>query len=531
MATVGIVLLSAAVTGASSSTAGSSGRSISIVGNHEMSDWQKLTSALGGLSFTSVDELLQKIGLAKMPKAHLYGMAGGVVTFVLTLSIVGILLLKGGTFQRLFEQLQSSQQPKQKKNNAALMARKGRPLLFEQLLETRTRLKTKNYPSKYTNDSKSTDVTALAKMLLSVVPPANFTKNSLPTEKLVGNTNAGFLSFVSKIITDKSTPSSSDIINTTIATVAEGAEQTYQVNYALAYRRCQDKPGGDPIPGYPDARMEAYARSYAGCPPLTTTAYRRSYARVYEAISCVSQKTMEHFEKLYQTYPQDIVGRTVRLQSLDPKRHADGIFHALEGTFDDESIWCFLDYGPFRNTNEMVASDLFRRREGEAAFAVYHQVTEKVIGCVLLCKDDPKNLSIQLEACIAANTQELSSSSSSSDKEELEACFLILDRLFAFGYRRIQATCDVADAKNNKFLTRLGFILEGTLPKHRIIKDANSDSNMFALTNNEWQKKGGVRAGLFKKLHGAKALTADQRNESRESELEMWEKHLGKQKA
>ena len=529
MATVGIVLLSAAVAVASSSTTGSSGR-ISIVGNNEMSDWQKLTSALGGLSFASVDELLQKIGLAKMPKAHLYGMAGGVVTFFLTLSIVGILLLKGGTFQRLFEQLQSSQQPKQEKQNAALMARKG--LLFEQLLETRKRLKAKNYPSKYSNDLKNTDITALAKMLLSVVPPADFAKSSLSTEKLAGNSNAGFLSFVSKIITDKSTPTRPDIMNTaSCAMVVEGAEQTYQVNYALAYRRCQDKPGGDPIPGYPDARMEAYARAYAGCPPRTTTTYRRSYARVYEAISCISQKTMEYFEKLYQTYPQDIVGRTVRLQSLDQKRHADGLFHALEGTYDDESIWCFLDYGPFRNTDEMVASDLFQRREGEAAFAVYHQVTEKVIGCVLLCKDDPKNLSIQLEACITANTQESSSSSSSNDKEELEACFLILDRLFAFGYRRIQATCDVADAKNNKFFTRLGFILEGTLPKHRIIKDANSDSNIFALTNNEWQKQGGVRAGLFKKLHGAKALTADQRNESRESELEMWEKNLGKQKA
>jgi len=504
----------------------------SIVVN-ELSDWEKLTTALGGLSFSSVDELLEKIGLADMPKAHLYGIVGGCVTFAVTLMVVATLLFRGGTFQRLYEQLQMPQpkvlpasQNKQKQSNrVATTGPMGRPLLYERLLETRDRMMRANYPDKYRKDCTNGCLTTLTSMLLNVVPPPKFDKKNLDKSKVEpSDQNNGLLSFVSKLVMDRriDTDSNDATHTTTINTNEQQLERkkwpTYEERYIHAYRRCQSNPGGRSVPGNPDARMEAYACAYASCPPLSSPTYRRSYARIYEDISCVSQDTIKYFFPLMQSYPQDIFGRKIRLQPLDPKVHAEELFHSLiTESADDESMWYFSEYGPFQDPNEMADSHLFQRLPGEAAFAIYQHDTENLIGCIMLGNDDPKNLSIELDACFTA-TQQVSSSSD----EELEACFLILDRLFGLHYRRVYMVCDVADARKNKLAARLGFLLEGTLPKYRIIKDANSDSNILALTNSEWGK-GGVREGLFKKLHGSKALATGIKHESRESELDLQE--------
>ena len=98
----------------------------------------------------------------------------------------------------------------------------------------------------------------------------------------------------------------------------------------------------------------------------------------------------------------------------------------------------------------------------------------------------------------------------------MEACYLLLDRLFAYGYRRIQISCDSQDGGSRKFAERLGFTFEGVLFKHLILKDSSRDSNMYGMLNSDWKK--GARNALFQKLYGKKALRADLSNEKKEEE-------------
>merc|ERR1712032_480602 len=63
--------------------------------------------------------------------------------------------------------------------------------------------------------------------------------------------------------------------------------------------------------------------------------------------------------------------------------------------------------------------------------------------------------------------------------EQFEAGFLLIDRLIALGYRRIQYSIDSQDAPNRKLGSRLGFSLEGQLCKHMIIKESSRDSNIY----------------------------------------------------
>ena len=138
-----------------------------------------------------------------------------------------------------------------------------------------------------------------------------------------------------------------------------------------------------------------------------------------------------------------------------------------------------------------------------------------------LTNDCPVHLTIQLEPPILQPAKE-------GTREQLEACFLLLDRLFAFGYRRIQISIDSQDNQKRKLVTRLGFAQEGILYKHMVVKEANRDSSIYSLLNSDWKK--GARAALFRKLYGASALAADKANENKEEELEERHRALEEEK-
>jgi len=103
-----------------------------------------------------------------------------------------------------------------------------------------------------------------------------------------------------------------------------------------------------------------------------------------------------------------------------------------------------------------------------------------------------------------------------------------MDRLFAFGYRRIQISIDSQDSVKRKLATRLGFTLEGILYRHLVVKDASRDSNVYSMLNSDW--KVGARAALFKKLYGAAALRFDVSNEKKEEEYDEQQRVLAEQK-
>lgn len=276
---------------------------------------------------------------------------------------------------------------------------------------------------------------------------------------------------------------------------------------------------GPILSGQPEARFEAYARAYAGCGSLPSTSYRRSYARMYEFLASQTHGTEKKYRDHWLARPGDIIGRTVRLEPLDKTRHLHEFFQITNGdayqenkSYDPKDIWCFREAGPFQDTDELYESFVFQhQRENEAAFAIIEFLTDRLVGIVQLLDDDPKNLSITIEPPIVKPANE-------GTVEQIEACFLLMDRLFAMGYRRIQYSVDSMDSTGKKLAGRLGFTQEGILPKHRIVKDSNRDSIIYGMLNSDWDK--GARSFLFKKLHGAKAQQQDSARNAREAETE-----------
>jgi hypothetical protein len=235
------------------------------------------------------------------------------------------------------------------------------------------------------------------------------------------------------------------------------------------------------------------------------------------------------------------------LEALDAERHAAALWTATHGAptrdhpkaYDPASVWCFCDDGPFASVAALSASLLFR--PDVAAFAIrsagdWSSPAGSVLGVVWLTHDDPQNLSLQLSLPILSPGCPLTS------HECLEACFLLLDRVFfGYSYRRVDCWVDPQDGPGRQFVSRhLGMTSEGCLYKHRIVKEANRDDHVYALLNSDWNaatthssnrssSSRSVRAVLYQKLYGAAAWRADQRNERVEGEREAQTRGLKEQ--
>jgi RimJ/RimL family protein N-acetyltransferase len=227
------------------------------------------------------------------------------------------------------------------------------------------------------------------------------------------------------------------------------------------------------------------------------------------------------------------VGKHVRLEGLDASRHLLELYNVTSGlgettgtrSYDPNNVWGFVQDGPFRTSDDMYHSFLFRpHRPDGAGFAIVDNVTDRVGGVVRLVDDEPHHLSIQLEPPIVAPDRD------DGSLYQIESCYLLLDRLFGYGYRRIEMRLDTGDTRKKKLCTRLGFTSEGVLYRHMILLKNNTsrDTIVYSMLNNDWYK-GGARTALYKKIYGGSMFQADMANEVYEQEQDEKKRHLQKQ--
>jgi hypothetical protein len=204
--------------------------------NAQGSDLDKLYTVLHDLlaSFGSIDGLLQAFGLHNLPMAHRYGILLGLVVFIGTISAVVLLLIFGGSFDRIKVQAMTGEST----ILSAGQARRGRALLYEQLLDARRRMVAaygnENYnataAATYSSGSGSCSSSSpLLRLLLhqapSKVPPPNLLNEAGDENKKPNNNKKS----------KQQHPT----------TTEQFVPPMYKENYVKAYRRCQDRPAGE----------------------------------------------------------------------------------------------------------------------------------------------------------------------------------------------------------------------------------------------------------------------------------------------
>jgi RimJ/RimL family protein N-acetyltransferase len=181
-----------------------------------------------------------------------------------------------------------------------------------------------------------------------------------------------------------------------------------------------------------------------------------------------------------QTEPME--GRFVRLEKLDPARHADGLFEASAQPDGDARFRWLPDVPP-------TDRDLFRAWVVQSAasqdplfYAVIDKATGKVAGRQTFLRIDAANGVAEIGHIYWGPLV-------SRKPAATEALYLFARHIFDdLGYRRFEWKCNNDNLPSKRAALRFGFRHEGVFRQHMIVKGLNRDTAWFAMLDTDWAK-------------------------------------------
>lgn len=176
-----------------------------------------------------------------------------------------------------------------------------------------------------------------------------------------------------------------------------------------------------------------------------------------------------------------ISGQHVELEPLHV-RHVPELWRAAAfGTTEGDSSWDYLGYGPFATEASLRAHvGAFAATLDPIAWAVRPVATGVASGWLTLMDIQPGNAAIEIGNIWFAPVLQRTRAAS-------EAMFLLL-RLAAdeLGYRRLVWKCNALNAPSRRAGERLGFVFEGVLRSHLVVKGRLRDTAYFSILADEW---------------------------------------------
>lgn len=174
-----------------------------------------------------------------------------------------------------------------------------------------------------------------------------------------------------------------------------------------------------------------------------------------------------------------LVGRTCRLEPLDPARHGDALYAAYCADGDADR-WTYLPYGPF---SERAAFDAWLAGLAASTDPMMFALCApdgRALGQAGLMRIDPNNGVIEIGHVLFG--PDLARSVAAT-----EAVGLLLRLIFdGLGYRRCEWKCDDLNAPSRRAAVRFGFSFEGIFRQAIVYKGRNRDTAWYAIVDSEW---------------------------------------------
>ncbi|NKE46807.1 GNAT family N-acetyltransferase [Roseomonas frigidaquae] len=172
-------------------------------------------------------------------------------------------------------------------------------------------------------------------------------------------------------------------------------------------------------------------------------------------------------------------GHAVTLEPL-AVRHAAELWEAAQADVDGAG-WAYLGYGPFADASAMqrhVAA--FASQHDPMAWAVRPHSSGAVSGWLTLMEIQPANTAIELgHIWFSPRLQRT--------RAATEAMFLLMRHAMDdLGYRRLVWKCNALNAPSRRAAVRLGFIHEGELRAHLVVKGRRRDTTFYSILADEW---------------------------------------------
>jgi len=172
-------------------------------------------------------------------------------------------------------------------------------------------------------------------------------------------------------------------------------------------------------------------------------------------------------------------GARVSLEPLDPRRHLGELWQAAAADHDDS--WAYMGYGPFatKSALEKTLQD-FAAGHDPLFFAVRVHSLGTIEGWMSLMEISPRNAHIEIgNIWLGAKLRRSAAAT--------ESMFLLMRHAMdELGYRRLTWKCNALNAPSRRAADRLGFVYEGTLRAHLVVKGRRRDTAWFSVLDEEW---------------------------------------------
>jgi RimJ/RimL family protein N-acetyltransferase/ribosomal protein S18 acetylase RimI-like enzyme len=179
-------------------------------------------------------------------------------------------------------------------------------------------------------------------------------------------------------------------------------------------------------------------------------------------------------------------GRYCRLEPIDPGRHLDDIWSAMQG---HDHLWEWMPAEPpqtkeaYRALLEMMAA-----KAGIVPFAIIDSADGRAKGHLWLMEIRPEQGVFEVGYITY-------SPSLQRTRAATEAIFLCGEYGFSLGYRRFEWKCNDLNEPSRRAALRFGFQYEGLFRQHMVVKGRNRDTAWFSILDGEWP----VRAQGFRR--------------------------------
>ena len=202
-------------------------------------------------------------------------------------------------------------------------------------------------------------------------------------------------------------------------------------------------------------------------------------------------ESLQHWQPATTPDNRTLEGLYIRLEKLDPARHGDDLWLALQGPDSDPKLWDYLPYGPFP---ERSAFDAWLEKNAASAdphfYAVIDSANDQAQGILSLMCIVPEHGRIEIGHVAFGAPMQRSPKST-------EAVYLLAKEAFALGNRRLEWKCNNDNTRSKRTAVRLGYTFEGVFRQHMVVKGKNRDTTWYSIISTQWSS---VAAGFEKWL-------------------------------
>ena len=223
----------------------------------------------------------------------------------------------------------------------------------------------------------------------------------------------------------------------------------------------------------------------------------------------LNPKLSEEILELSKTLPLKpfdvtLTGKNIRLIPVDVESDCQALYNASNGSpitinhktigaYDPSDIWKNTDWGPYP-TIEAYKTHLIEQTglPDCLLFCIQELNNLTPIGTVAYKKNKPNDLMLEIGTLWVAPVYLRSGVTS-------EALFLLLDHIFAIGYRRIEYRTEKSNFRSFGAAKKLGFQIEIESLNYWIVKNHCSDAYILVIFSFEWESiKNQIRDKIFK---------------------------------